>query len=130
MKIVYIIVRVLLGALFLFSSIAVLFNLVQEPELTGNFKVFNEGLKASGYFIPLLKLTELVCALAFLFGRFVPLASVIIAPIAINIFFVHLMLAQDGLPIGIFVVLANAFLGYYNRSAFKPLFVPVYENEV
>ncbi|TGL55090.1 DoxX family membrane protein [Leptospira kemamanensis] len=127
MKVLYHTVRILLGALFLFSSIAVLFNLVQEPELTGNMKTFNDGIKASGYLITLLKITELVCAIALLTGRFVPLASVILAPIVVNIFFVHLMIANDGLPVGIFVLVANAFLGFYHRSAFKPLFVPVYK---
>ncbi|TGL04242.1 DoxX family membrane protein [Leptospira bouyouniensis] len=127
MKIAYIIVRVLLGALFLFSSIAVLFNLVQEPEMTGNIKIFNDGLKASGYLMTLIKITELVCAIAFLTGRFVPLASVIIAPVVINIFMVHIMIAPEGIPVGIFVVVANAFLGYYNRSAYVALFVPVHK---
>jgi uncharacterized membrane protein YphA (DoxX/SURF4 family) len=127
MKILYIIVRTLLGALFLFSSIAVLFNLVQEPEMTGNIKIFNDGLKASGYLMTLIKVTELVCGIAFLTGRFVPLASVIIAPVVINIFMVHIMIAPEGIPVGIFVVVANAFLGYYNRSAFAALFVPVHK---
>ncbi|MBL0956313.1 MAG: DoxX family membrane protein [Leptospira sp.] len=127
MKVLYTIVRLLLGALFLFSSVVVLFNLVQQPEVTGNIKIFNDGMKATGYLLTLIKVTELVCALAFLSGRFVPLASVVIAPVVINIFLVHLMIAQDGLPVGIFVVLANAFLAYYNRSAYKPLFVPVHK---
>ncbi|ABZ94149.1 DoxX family membrane protein [Leptospira biflexa] len=127
MKILYIIVRTLLGALFLFSSIAVLFNLVQQPEMTGNIKIFNDGLKASGYLMTFIKVTELVCAIAFLTGRFVPLASVIIAPVVINIFMVHIMIAPEGIPVGIFVVVANAFLGYYNRSAFAALFVPVHK---
>ncbi|XDD48074.1 DoxX family membrane protein [Leptospira sp. WS39.C2] len=127
MKILYIVVRLLLGALFLFSSIAVLFNLVPEPEITGNMKVFNDGIKASGYLLTLIKVTELVCAIAFLSGRFVPLASVIIAPVVVNILLVHIMIAPEGLAVGIFVVVANAFLGYYNRSAFKPLFVPVHK---
>ncbi|TGM38955.1 DoxX family membrane protein [Leptospira biflexa] len=127
MKILYIIVRTLLGALFLFSSIAVLFNLVQQPEMTGNIKIFNDGLKASGYLMTFIKVTELVCAIAFLTGRFVPLASVIIAPVVINIFMVHIMIAPEGIPVGIFVVVANAFLGYYNRSAFAALFVQVHK---
>lgn len=127
MKIGYTIVRLLLGGLFLFSSVVVLFGLVQEPEITGNLKTFNDGMKASGYLLTLIKGTELVCAIAFLSGRFVPLASVVISPIVVNIFFIHLMIAQDGLPVGIFVVVANAFIAYYNRSAYKPLFVPVYK---
>lgn len=122
MKIAYIIVRVLMGLLFLFGSIVYFLNLFPPPELTGNIKEFTEGLTAAGYFMPLLKFTELVCGLALVAGRFVPLATVILAPIIINIFFVHLFLDRTGLPAAIFLVLANAFLAYYNRDKFKPLF--------
>ncbi|PJZ45203.1 DoxX family membrane protein [Leptospira brenneri] len=125
MKIAYTIVRILLGALFLFASVVVLFNLVPQPETTGDLKIFNDGLKASGYLLTLIKVTELVCALAFLSGRFVPLASIVIAPIAVNILLVHLTIAPDGIPVGIFVVAANAFLAYVNWNVYKPLFVPV-----
>ena len=49
MKIAIIIVRTLMGLLFLFASIVVLFKLVPQPELTGNVKVFMDGVNASGY---------------------------------------------------------------------------------
>ncbi|TGL90527.1 DoxX family membrane protein [Leptospira congkakensis] len=127
MKIAYLIVRVLLGALFLFSSVVVLFNLVPQPETTGDLKVFNDGIKASGYLMTLIKVTELVVAIAFISGKFVPLAAVVIAPVAINILLVHLTIAPEGIPVGIFVVVANAFIAYVNRNAYKPLFVAVYK---
>jgi uncharacterized membrane protein YphA (DoxX/SURF4 family) len=123
MKIAYTVVRILLGALFVFSSVAYFIQLFPTPELTGAMKTFNEGMEASVYLLPLIKGIELIVGLAFLSGFFVPLASVIIAPIVVNIFFVHIFLAQEGLPVGLFVFFANAFLGFYNRERFKPLFV-------
>ncbi|MDF3821940.1 DoxX family membrane protein [Leptospira sp. 96542] len=122
MKIAYTIVRVLMGALFVFSSAAYFFQLIPTPELTGNMKEFNEGLTASGYFMTLLKGTEFVCGIAFIVGRLVPLASIVIAPVVINIFFVHVFLAPEGLPIAIFLVVASGFVAYYNRNIYKPLF--------
>ena len=89
MKIEMVIVRTLMGLLFLFASIVVLFNLVPKPEVSGVVKTFNEGLESVGYFMPLLKVTELLCGIAFVTGRFVPLATVVIAPIIVNIFFFH-----------------------------------------
>ena len=86
MKIAVIIVRTLMGLLFLFASIVVLFKLVEQPEQTGNVKLFMDGVNATGYLMPLIKVTELICGLAFVTGYFVPLASVLIAPIIINIF--------------------------------------------
>ena len=121
MKIAMIIVRTLMGLLFLFASIVVLFNLVPKPDLTGAVKTFNEGLEAAPYFMTLLKVTELLCGLAFVTGRFVPLATVVIAPVIINIFLFHLFLDHTGLPVAIFLVAAEIFVAYYYRKAYMPL---------
>lgn len=121
MKIAVIIVRVLMGLLFVFGSVAFFLKLGGEPQLEGNMKTFFEGLVASGYFLSLLKITELVCGIALIAGRFVPLALVILAPIVINILFVHIFLERSGLPVAIFLVLANLFLAYANWDKFKPL---------
>ena len=121
MKIAMIIVRTLMGLLFLFAAIVVLFNLVPKPELTGTVKTFNDGLESVGYFMPLLKVTELLCGLAFVAGRFVPLATVVIAPIIVNIFCFHAFVDPTGLPIAIFLVLANAFVAYHYRKSYEGL---------
>lgn len=121
MKIATIIVRVLMGLLFLFASITVLFNLFPQPELTGRVKVFMDGVAATGYLLTLIKVTELLCGIAFVIGRFVPLATVVIAPIIVNIFFFHVFVDTSGLPVAIFLVLANIFLAYAYWDKFKPL---------
>lgn len=121
MKIAVIIVRVLLGLLFVFGSVAFFLKLGGEPQLEGNMKTFFEGLVASGYFLTLLKITELVCGIALIVGRFVPLALVILSPIIINILFVHIFLERSGLSVAIFLVLANIFLAYAYWDKFKPL---------
>lgn len=121
MKIAVIIVRVLMGLLFIFGSVTYFFNLIPTPELSGNIKIFNDGINASGYLMNLIKATELICGIAFVTGRFVPLASVVIAPVIINIFFVHLFLDRTALPIGIFLILANIFLAFSNWEKYQPM---------
>lgn len=121
MKVATIIVRVLVGLLFIFASVAFFLKLGGEPQLEGNMKIFMDGLVASGYFLMLLKVTELVCGIALVVGRFVPLALVILAPIIINILFVHIFLDRSGLPVAIFLVLANLFLASAYWKKFKPL---------
>lgn len=129
MKILMVIVRTLMGALFVFGAVVFLFFLDKfpPPPMEGALKSFNEGLAASGYFFTLLKVTELVCGLLLLSGYFVPLALVVLSPIIINILAVHLYLDQSGLPVAIFLVVANLFLAYYYRDAFKPLLTPSYQ---
>lgn len=124
MKIATVIVRVLMGLLFLFSSITYLFDLIQPPPLTGALKTFNEGMEASVYLLPTVKVVELLCGLAFVIGRFVPLATVVIAPIIVNIVLVNVFLAPEGLPIAAFLVLANGFLAWRHREAYRPLLRP------
>ena len=110
-----------MGLMFLFASIVVLFKLVPPPEQTGNVKLFMDGVNATGYLMTLIKVTELICGLAFVTGLFVPLASVVIAPIIVNILLFHVFVDTSGLPVAIALVLANSFIAYSNWDKFKPI---------
>jgi putative oxidoreductase len=123
MKIAIIIVRTLIGLMFLFSSITYFLNLVPQPDLTGNVKIFMDGLTASGYIMPVVKVFELLCGLAFVSGRFVSLAIVLIFPIALNILLINILLMPSGLPIVIPLFLGILFLAYAHRENYKPLLV-------
>ena len=131
MKIAMVIVRTLMGLLFVMSSVTfflMMTGVMSMPEIpAGPLKSFNEGLAASGYFFILLKVTEFVCGVLLLTGRFVPLALVILSPIIINIVLTHAFLAPESIGPGIFLVFANIFLAYYYREAFKPLLTSKYE---
>ncbi len=122
MKIATIIVRVLIGALLLFGSIAYFFKLFPEPELTGNLKTFNEGLAASGYLMNFVKGLELLCGLAFISGKFVRIANLVLLPISVNIVLVHLCLDPANIGAGAFLFLGNLFLIYRNWEHYKNLF--------
>ena len=121
MKVTVVVFRTLMGLLFLFASITFLFNLFPQPELTGNVKLFMEGMMATGYMLPLIKVTELVCGAAFVAGRFVALATVVIAPVIVNIFLFHLLVDTSGLPVAVFLVVANCIVAYGNREKYRPL---------
>lgn len=121
MKITVIVVRVLVGCMFLFASITYFLNVIPQPEMSGKPKIFMDGLAASGYIIPVIKVLELLCGLAFVSGRFVPLAIVVIFPIAVNILLVHAFLLPNGLAIALPIFLAILFLAYAYRENYKPL---------
>lgn len=124
MKIAVIIVRLLVGLMFLFASVVVLFKLMPQPEPAGNAKIFMEGMATSGYLMTLIKVTELLCAIAFISGFFVPLAAVVIFPVIVNIFMFHLFLEPAGLPLAILLLLGDLFLAYYYRERYKPMLKP------
>lgn len=122
MKIAVIILRILLGLLYAFSAVVVLFNLVPQPEMPpGNVKTFMDGMVASGYLLTLTKITELVCGLALITGLFAPLATVIIFPVSLNILLFHVFTAQGDYGMAILIVLANLFLAYAYRDKYKPM---------
>ena len=120
-KIATVVVRTLMGLLFLFASITYFFELITPPPPTGAMKTFSDGLDASVYLMPTVKVVELLCGTAFVVGRFVPLATVLIAPIIVNIVLVHAFMAPEGLPVAVFVAFANAFVAYQHRESYKPL---------
>ena len=122
MKISMVIARTLMGLLFIFASVVVLVKLAPVPELTGVAKTFNDGIFAVGYFVPMLKIVELTCGILFVIGRFVPLATVLIAPIIVNIFMYHAFVDHSGLPVAIFLLAANSYVAFYYRSAYRGLF--------
>ena len=123
MKIAVLIVRSLVGLLFTVVSIMVLAGAGPKEEMTGNAKLFNEGLQAAGYFFPLLKTTELVCGIAFLIGRFVPLAAVVIFPIIINILCYHAFVdkAVPGIITGFILLASDLFIAYAYRKSYESL---------
>ncbi len=118
MKIAVLIVRILMGLMFAFASIAFFFKLMKEPEATGSIKIFNDGIAASVYLMPTVKIFELLCAVAFLSGRFVPLATVVIFPIILNILLFHAFLLPSGLPLAILLMLGDLFLAFYYREKY------------
>lgn len=121
MKIAVIVVRVLMGLLFLFASVSYFLKLGPQPELKGDMKLYMVGMQASVYLLPLVKAIELLCAVAFLSGRFVPLAVVVIFPIIVNILLVNVFLAPEGIIMGVLLLLANLFLAYAYRKNYESL---------
>ncbi len=124
MKISIIIVRTLIGLLFLFTSIGFFLKLFPEPEFTGNFKAFQVGLIASSYLIPLAKSVEFLCGLSFVTGRYVTLANILIFPVTLNILFINFFLSPEGIPLALFVFLGNIFLIFTHWNNYKSLFLP------
>lgn len=108
------IARLLLGFVMFASGLAGLLNLMPTPpDLPERLVTFTNGLMASIYFMPFLKLTETICGALLMSGFFVPLALVILAPIVLNIFLVHAFLAPSGLPLATVIGLLMIYLSFF-----------------
>ena len=122
MKIATIIIRTMLGLLFIYTSVSYFFHLSPEPASSGEFKAFQVGLVASTYLMPLAKAVELLCGISFVTGKFTTLANLVIFPVTLNILLINYFLAPDNLPLAIFVFLGNIFLIFTHWENYKGLF--------
>ncbi len=120
--------RYVLGLLFFVFGGAGLFNLIPPPpDMPEKLIAFMNGLMASGYFFPFLKLTETVCGLMLLLGLAPALVLVVLAPISLNIFLVHLFLTPGLqnliLPLAIISLHVMAATPFW--SIYRPLFTRI-----
>lgn len=116
-----IVIRTLVGLLLLFASVTYLFKLIPVPEPVGDAKVYSDGL-AVVHLMVLVKVIELCCGIAFVTGRYVTLAAVVMFPILINILLFHGVVAPSGIGMGAFVFVGDLFLAYYYRKNYVTLF--------
>ena len=79
---------------------------------------YMEGLMATGYFWPLLKIVEMVCGALLISGLYVPLALVVLAPIVLHILLFHIFLVLPGLEVAVLMLVLGAYLAYLHRSSF------------
>lgn len=121
-KITAAVVRYLMGLLFFVFGLNGFLNFMPAPPLEGDMLTYMTGLMATGYFLPMLKLFEILAGIFLLSGFYVPLALVILAPINLNIFMLHAALAPEGMPMAIFVLGGNIFLAWVYRENFKGVF--------
>lgn len=121
MKFAVIGARVLLGLIFVVFGLNGFFNFIQPPEMSEAAGSLMGALVATGYFMVVVKLVEVVSGLMILTGRFLPLGLVLLAPVSVNILLLHIFLDQTGLPMAIFIIAAQLFLAWAYRDSFSSL---------
>jgi uncharacterized membrane protein YphA (DoxX/SURF4 family) len=125
MKYVIVIVRVLLGLMFVvFGSNAFLKFMGPPPEMHGQAGAFITALMSSGY-IYVIAVFQILGGLCLLLGaRFVPLGLTLLGPVIVNIVLYHVFLDTQGLPMAIIVALLALFLLWIYRFKFPAIFQP------
>ena len=88
------------------------------PEAASHFA---GALAATGYMFPLIKGSEIAAGLLLLFGRYVPLALALIAPVIVNIIAFHALLGPAGLALPVLLLATELFLAWSYRDAFAPM---------
>ena len=121
MKHLPLIARVLLGLIFVFFG--VVGALAPETDMGEGGDAFIGALKDTGYLWPLIKVTEVTSGLLLITGLFVPLALMLLVPVALNILLFHLFLSPSpgGLAVAVLVLALGAYLAHHHRLSFAPI---------
>jgi putative oxidoreductase len=125
MKYVIIIVRVLLGLMFVvFGSNAFLHFMGPMPQLQGDAGAFVGALVNSGY-IYVIAALQVIGGLCLLIGsRFVAPGLTLLGPVIVNIVLYHIFLDRTGLPMAACVSVFALFLLWVYRYKFPAIFQP------
>ena len=118
------VLRILLGLVLIIFGANKFYSFMPVPEGLPEGATNSMGaLMATGYMFKFIGATEVFVGLLLLINKWVPLALVILTPVAINIVLFHLFLAPGGGTIpGLVILILNIVLIYANWNKFKSLF--------
>jgi len=123
MKIASIIARYLLGLIFLVFGLNGFLHFIPMPPPKGALAAqFGGAIFGSHYWIVIFGV-QVIGGVLLLVNQFVPLALAILGPVIVNIFFFHALMAPEGLPLAIVVVLLWSILAVRYKQYLSGIFV-------
>jgi putative oxidoreductase len=124
MKVATIIVRVLLGLVFVvFGSNAFLHFIPMGTPPQGLAGEYFHAFAESGQ-VYVIGALQVIAGALLLIGRFVPLGLIILGAIIVNIWLFHIFLAPANFEPAIVVTILELFLVWRYRDAFKGILSP------
>ena len=124
MKYVIVIVRVLLGLMFVVFGSNAFLKFIPMPEMHGQAGALITALVSSGYMYVIAVLQVLGGLCLLLGARFVPLGLTLLGPVIVNIVLYHLFLDNQGLPMALVTAALALFLLWIYRFKFPAIFQP------
>ena len=83
---------------------------------------FMMALFQSGYLMKLVAVVEIVAGLSFLANKYAALMAVVLIPVILNAFLVHLFLDPSGIGAAALLLLFTILIMIENRARYKELF--------
>jgi putative oxidoreductase len=122
MRIASIIARYLLGLIFLVFGLNGFLHFIPMPPPKGALAAqFGGAIFASHYWVVVFGV-QVLGGVLLLVNRFVVLALVLLGSVIVNIFFFHALMAPEGLPLAIIVVVLWVILAVRYKQYLAPIF--------
>ncbi len=123
MKILTIILRSLLGLIFVVFGLNAFLHFIPMSPPQGLAGDFTKALFVSRYY-HVIAVLQIAGGALLLLGRFVPLGLTLLGPVIVNILLFHVFLQPAGLPLALVVSAVALFLVWTERQAFGGLIRP------
>jgi putative oxidoreductase len=120
MEIALLIIRVLLGLLFVVFGLNGWFHLIPLPLREGRAAEFLGAMVHTGYFNVIL-LLQVIGGLLLLTGISVPLGLTLLGPVIVNIVMFHLFMDRKGLGLALIILILSLFLLWQHWASFAGL---------
>jgi len=116
------VVRILLGAMFLFFGLNGILHFLPTPPMPPSDATTFATILMTHKYMSFVALCQVIGGLLLLVGRYVPLGLTILAPILVNILLFHFLLMPQGVAMGLIATAMELFLLYAYRLSFRGLF--------
>lgn len=118
------VLRILLGLILLTFGLNKFFPFMPMPDMPEPAEELMGALMASGYIMPMIAVTEILTGVLLIFGLFVPLALVLLAPLSVNVILFHLFLAPAAILPALVVATLNLYLLFAYKKRYDPILRP------
>lgn len=116
------ILRVIYGLFLLIFGLNGFLNFFPLPEMTEEAGTFAGSLAQTGYIFPIVGALQVIVGILLTINKFRPLALIVIFPIMLNAFLLHLFLDPAGIAGSLVAIILNVFLFIVYRESYKNLF--------
>ncbi len=114
--------RIFVGLLLVNSGINKFIGYMPMPEMAEPAGALMMALVGSGYIMATVAVVEIIGGVLLIWGKMIPFALIILAPIIYNIFMVHAILDPNGVAIGVILIAALGWFAWNRKGSFKALF--------
>ncbi|MCB9091239.1 MAG: DoxX protein [Halobacteriovoraceae bacterium] len=124
------ILRYVFGLFLILMGANKFLGFMPAMEMTEEANSFIGALVSTGYMMPMVGTVELLCGCLFLFQSTAPLATVLLAPLSVNIILFHLFLDISTIAMAAVVFVMNGIFAVMFFDYYRPIFAKIFTEKV